>query len=146
MSIVRHHTIHLILHHTSGREVSQESDKVINRMYAVNPSEQERYYLRIVLLHIPGATSYGDLQRVDDRQCSSFRREVCLPLGLLNDDTHWHKTLDEASSLLTQTNIEFHYTASGMHHRIRFMQSGECHVCWRLIFIACSKVYIFLIR
>ena len=66
-------------------------------MYAVNPIEQERYYLRIVLLHIPGARSYSDLMRVGQRQCNSFK-EVCQLLGLLNDDTQWHKTLDEASS------------------------------------------------
>ena len=36
-------------------------DKVISRIYAVSPSEGERYYLWIVLLHTPGARSYNDL-------------------------------------------------------------------------------------
>jgi len=66
-------------------------------MYAISPNEQERYYLRIALLHIPGARGYNDLLTVGNTKCTSFR-EVCRLLGLLNDDAQWHNTMDEAAS------------------------------------------------
>ncbi|XP_065907872.1 uncharacterized protein [Dysidea avara] len=72
-------------------------DKVISRIYAVSPNETERYYLRNVLLHTPGANSYADLLKVGDRKCNSFK-ETCHCLGLLKDDAQWHNTLAEAAT------------------------------------------------
>jgi len=78
-----HYTFDIASHRWKKRH--KGGDKVITRMYAVNPSELEGYYLRIILLHIPGAS---DLKRVGNKQC----KEVCQLLGLLNDDNPWHIT------------------------------------------------------
>ena len=67
-------------------ETLQGGDKVISRIYAISPSEGERYYLQIVLLHTLGARSYNDLLRVGDRECESFK-EVCHLLGLMLSGT-----------------------------------------------------------
>ena len=68
---------------------------VVSRLYTVSPREGERYYLRVLLLHCPGATSYKHLRTVDGVEHTSFR-EACHALGLLADDSEWKKALDDA--------------------------------------------------
>jgi len=74
----------------------QGGDQVIGRMYSVSPIEGERYFLRLLLLHVRGAVSYENLQCVDGVQYSSFR-ETAEALGLLASDDEWHKCMQEAS-------------------------------------------------
>jgi hypothetical protein len=72
----------------------------IGRLYMVQPSEGERYYLRILLTHIKGATSFDDLKTINGYICSTFK-EACILLGLLEDDTEWDICLHEASQIKT---------------------------------------------
>ena len=58
-------------------------------MYA-HPAEGERYYLRVLLSHVRGATSFDALKTVNGNPCSSFR-EACEHLGLIEHD----RTLDD---------------------------------------------------
>lgn len=76
-------------------EFSGNSANVVGRIYTVSPREGERYFLRLLLTHVPGATSFQHLRTVEDVQCSSFR-EACLRLGLLADDAEWRHTLRES--------------------------------------------------
>ena len=64
----------------------------------VQPSEGERYYLRILLTHVKGATSFDNLKTVNGHLCRSFK-EACILLGLLQDDTEWDTCLREASNI-----------------------------------------------
>jgi hypothetical protein len=64
----------------------------------VQPSEGERYYLRILLTHVRGASSFDDLKTVRDHICGSFK-EACICLDLLQDDTEWNACLSEASCM-----------------------------------------------
>ena len=43
------------------RKQINKGDRIISRMYAVDFQDSERYWLRAVLLNVPGATSFGDL-------------------------------------------------------------------------------------
>ena len=36
-------------------------DRIISRMYSVSPADAERFHLRLLLLHVPGATSFTNL-------------------------------------------------------------------------------------
>ena len=54
------------------------------------PAEGERYYLRVLLNHVRGATSFDDLKTVNGKACGSFR-EACEQLGLIEHD----RTLDD---------------------------------------------------
>lgn len=72
--------------------------KIIGRMYNVSPSESERYHLRLLLLHVVGATCFEDLRTVHDVVFPSFK-EAALHRGLLQDDTEWYRCLHEASTL-----------------------------------------------
>lgn len=68
---------------------------VIGRMYSVSPSDIERYYLRLLLLNVPGACSFDDLKTVDEQICGTFF-EACKKKGLLCDDAEYEKCLFEA--------------------------------------------------
>ncbi|CAF3572606.1 unnamed protein product [Rotaria sp. Silwood1] len=64
-------------------------------MYSISPSDVERYHLRLLLLHTPGACSFDDLKTVDDQVCQTFM-EVAKRRGLLRDDTEYERCMAEA--------------------------------------------------
>ena len=63
-------------------------------MYSAPPSAGERYFLRLLLNHVPGATSFPDLQTYNAVVYPSFQ-EACRQRGLLDDDTEWRNCLRE---------------------------------------------------
>lgn len=67
----------------------------IGRMYTVSPKDAERFYLRLLLLHVKGATSFESLRTVNGIVFLTFR-ESAKARGLLIDDDVWQKTLDDA--------------------------------------------------
>jgi len=72
----------------------------MGHMYFVQPSEGERYYLRVLLTHVAGATCFEDLKTTHRPHASttivhpSFK-VACLALGLLQDDAKWDQCLSE---------------------------------------------------
>nr|XP_027082463.1 uncharacterized protein LOC113704790 [Coffea arabica] len=78
--------------------------KVIGRLVSVNPREGERYYLRLLLNHIPGPISFEDLLTVHDKKMNSFR-EAALALGLLQSDTYIEETLEEAAAFQMPSSL-----------------------------------------
>ena len=73
----------------------RDSKKVIGRMYLCSPSEGERFYLRLLLLHVKAAKSYQDLRTFDRVVYTTFK-ESAKARGLLEDDKEWEKCLDDA--------------------------------------------------
>ncbi|GFQ71964.1 ATP-dependent DNA helicase [Trichonephila clavata] len=71
-------------------------DHVLGRMLTVHPGNAECYYLRLLLHKIRGPTSFTALKIVAGVVQPSFQA-ACRALGLLEDDTHWNSTLEEAS-------------------------------------------------
>nr|XP_027083804.1 uncharacterized protein LOC113706116 [Coffea arabica] len=69
--------------------------KVIGRLVSVSPTEGERYYLRLLLNHVPGPTSFDDLLTVNNQKMNSFR-DAAFALGLLQSDSYIDETLEEA--------------------------------------------------
>jgi len=66
----------------------------IGRMYYAHPTSSERYYLRMLLNYVKGATSYEHLRTVDGIEHNTFK-DACIAMGLLIDDNEWHQTLEE---------------------------------------------------
>ena len=64
---------------------------------SAHPAEGERYFLRVLLNHVPGKTSFEDLRTVDGVLCASFR-EAAERLGLIEADN----TLDECLTESTE--------------------------------------------
>jgi hypothetical protein len=72
----------------------------IGRMYYAQPTAGERFYLRLLLTAVKGATSYENLRTFQGIVAPSFR-EACLARGLLENDQEWQQCLEEARSMAT---------------------------------------------
>jgi len=79
----------------------------IARLYNVAIKDHERFYLRMLCLHVRGATSFADMRTVNGTLCDS-NRDACLERGLLKDDAEWHGFLEENHSLLTAPQMRNH--------------------------------------
>ncbi|KAJ9553040.1 hypothetical protein OSB04_017085 [Centaurea solstitialis] len=66
------------------------------RFVSVNPSEGERFYLRLLLSHIDGPTSFKDLRTVNELLHPTFQK-VALERGLIENDDNLSQCLAEAS-------------------------------------------------
>ena len=69
----------------------------ITRIYTVSVEAQECYYLRLLLLHVRGPTSFSSLKTIEGTVYNTFR-DACLNLGLLLNDFAWNQTLIEAAT------------------------------------------------
>jgi hypothetical protein len=65
----------------------------VGRMYYVPPSAGERFYLRLCLTHVPGATCFEDVRTFQGRVCATFK-EAAIARGLLQDDGEWRAALE----------------------------------------------------
>ena len=87
----------------SWEERRQRHDK-IGRVHYVHPSAGERYYLRMLLLIVKGATSYEHLRYHNGTQHPTFK-EACRSRGLLGDDNEWYNAFDEAAAWATSHQL-----------------------------------------
>jgi hypothetical protein len=69
----------------------------IGRLVAAHPAEGERYYLRVLLNHVRGATSFRDLRTVEGAVYSTFR-EAAERRGLIEADNSISDCLTEAAT------------------------------------------------
>ena len=81
----------------------RKKDVAVSRMIFVSPSEGERYYLRMLLNHVTGATCYQDIRTYNNIIYDNFK-EACIARGILGDDNEWHLCLQEAAEI--QTGVE----------------------------------------
>jgi hypothetical protein len=82
----------------AGRRGASRNNHVtlgtMGRMYFVQPSEGERYYLRVLLTHVAGATCFEDLRTTHRPHTPTTIvhptfKVACLARGLLQDDVEW---------------------------------------------------------
>lgn len=69
---------------------------LLNRLYFVSPRQQERFHLRLLLLHVRGATSLEDLRTFEGITYSSYK-EAAQARDLIAQDDEWDKCLQEAA-------------------------------------------------
>ena len=67
----------------------------MGRMYAVHPSAGDRFFLRLLLITVPGPTSFEDLHTHEGIVYPTFR-EACVARGLTEDSHEWVQTLTDA--------------------------------------------------
>jgi hypothetical protein len=87
----------------------------VGRMYFVQPSEGERYFLRLLLHHVPGATSFENLACTNKHlqhptQHASFK-EACQQCGLLQDDAEWAQCMEEVASMASASCLRALFAA-----------------------------------
>ncbi|CAK9303229.1 unnamed protein product [Gordionus sp. m RMFG-2023] len=68
-------------------------------MYTVDPKSGERFFLRLLLLHVVGATSFEYLRTVNGVLYNTFK-EAAFKRNLLVDDKEWEAFMEEASTFL----------------------------------------------
>ena len=78
----------------------RKKDITIGRMVFVSPTEGEKYYLRLLLTHLPGATSFTDLCTTKNIIYPTFK-EACIEYGLLGDDKEFDSCIKEAAEIQT---------------------------------------------
>ena len=71
--------------------------QTIGRIYSVSPNQGARFYIRLNLNHITGATSFTDLRTYNGTAYGTFK-ECALAMGLLADDKEWFTAMEETSS------------------------------------------------
>jgi hypothetical protein len=64
-------------------------------MYYAHPTSGERYYLRMLLNYVKGATSYEHLRTMEGRVHNTFK-DACIVMSLLANDNEWDQALEEA--------------------------------------------------
>jgi len=87
----------------------------VSRMYFVQPFEGERYFLRLLLHHVPGATFFEDLACTNRHlqhptQHASFK-EACQQRGLLQDDVEWAQCMEEDASMASASCLRALFVA-----------------------------------
>ena len=86
----------------SNNEAKLKQSTQVGRMYNVSPATGDVYYLRTLLLHVRGATSFEDVRTVDvdgtKHVCATYQ-QACRELGLLEDDAEWSRCLSEAAEM-----------------------------------------------
>ena len=71
-------------------------------MHFVQPSEGEWFYLRQLLLNVPGATSFEDLKTTHDpEEVHDTFKDACLARRLLHDNSEWSSCMMEAALFST---------------------------------------------
>ena len=86
------------------RAHQKRGEHILGRLYSAGSREGERYYLRVLLQHIPDATSFEDLLLIRDanmvpNQTIAHHRtyqDAVFALGLMDDDQLARETFDEA--------------------------------------------------
>ncbi|XP_063993418.1 uncharacterized protein LOC135171058 [Diachasmimorpha longicaudata] len=94
-----------IARYQMGRYISSIfKAKTLGRLYTVHPNRRECFYLRLLLVNVPGPTSFKFLRTVNGRVFNTFQ-DACRELQLLEDNNHWDLTLPDAVLTSTPNNI-----------------------------------------
>lgn len=93
---------------SSSSWTPRKSGFVIGRLYSANPAEGERYYLRILLHHLAGLTSFDDILKLPNGTRADTFKAAAIALGLLEDDSEWIQAFEEAA-------------ISAFPHQLRFL-------------------------
>ncbi|GBM15371.1 hypothetical protein AVEN_199633-1 [Araneus ventricosus] len=82
-------------------------NKIVARMYVLNVKDAERFYLRMLLLHVPGAASFKFLRTVDNVIYDTFK-QVAFHRHLLNSDEEWDHCLHLSNAKATKPDLRLY--------------------------------------
>ena len=78
------------------RKRQHAAGPTIERLYQVQPTDPERYSLRLLLLYRRGSTSFEDIRTVEGELHDTFKGAASA-MGLFQDDTEHRRCLREAT-------------------------------------------------
>ena len=67
------------------------------RIYTTTPRAGDLFFLRLLLMRVPGPTSFEDLRTVDGEVLPTMQ-QACSARGLLEDGLHWDRAMTEAAT------------------------------------------------
>ncbi|XP_042756614.1 uncharacterized protein LOC111880258 [Lactuca sativa] len=108
-----------------------ESSKTVGRLVFVHPTSDELFYLRMLLCHQKGCTSFQDLRTVRGTIYPNFWA-TCNALGLIGDDIEWLTCFTEASIWATASQLR-----SLFCHLLLFCEVSNPRLLWDS---ACDKM------
>lgn len=88
--------MHYIYEQTSWKRRKRGENKIVPRMYTVSLKDEERFYLRLLLLHVKGARNFEDLRTYNAVIHETFKA-AAIDRGLLDSDEEWSRCLTEAN-------------------------------------------------
>jgi len=88
---------HFVWKNKTWQQRKRGGEKVISRLYFVNPKDEERFYLRTLLYFIPGAKSFEFVRTINGVTYNTFK-EAAYQLGLVDDDNECDACLKEAAT------------------------------------------------
>lgn len=81
-----------------------ESNSVIARVYSASPKDNQRFYLRILLLHVTGCKSFEDIRTVNGIIYRTYQ-EAAVAMNLVEDDKEFIVCMKEASDVMPPNQI-----------------------------------------
>lgn len=87
--------IHFVYIRNNWQRRQRGGDKIVPRMYTVSPRDEERFYLRTLLLHVRGSESFEALRSFDGIIYDTYKA-AAQARGLLESDDEWIRCLQDA--------------------------------------------------
>lgn len=87
----------------------KKNEQVIGRVCSISPKDSERFYLKLLLNFIPGATCYNDLKIYEGKRYESFR-EVAIARNLLHTEAVVYEIFDEAVEIMMPNQLRLLYS------------------------------------
>uniref|UniRef100_A0A453QHP2 ATP-dependent DNA helicase n=1 Tax=Aegilops tauschii subsp. strangulata TaxID=200361 RepID=A0A453QHP2_AEGTS len=107
----------------------------VGRIISAHPAEGERYYLRVLLNHVTGATSYEGLRTIDGQVMPTFR-EAAEKRGLIEADNTLDDAMTEAELFQVSSSLRRLFTTI-----LVFCMPNDVHSLWNNHLKAMSEDY-----
>ena len=88
--------LRFVWHASDHKWAPRKRGRSVGRIHFVPPGSGEKFYLRKLLNHVKGPTSYDEIKTVNDFKYDTFK-EACFALGLLDDDKEFIDAINQAS-------------------------------------------------
>jgi len=112
-----------------------EGRKQVGRIISAHLAEGERYYLRVLLNHVAGATSFDHLKMVDGVVLATFR-EAAERRGLIEEDNTLDECLTEASTFQMPSSLRRLFATI-----LVFCEPSDVFALWKKHLDALSEDY-----
>ncbi|KAE8904956.1 hypothetical protein PF003_g11076 [Phytophthora fragariae] len=112
----------------------------IGRLIHVSPRDIERFYLRVLLCHRRGPTSFKDLQTVDGVVHPTFQK-ASMYAGFLENDQEWVACMSEASSFKMPIALQQLFATL-----LVYSQVSDVHALWDQFYGELSRGFAFTYR
>ena len=78
--------------------------KAIGRLNVVSPKDSERFFLKLILNRVKGATSFIDLRTYENQIYNTYR-ETAIVMGLIEHETQLYNIFEEACQIMLPVQL-----------------------------------------